>query len=112
MKRINSISTVLISIIVVWFMFLIIPFIVRLFYHNLSIMELLGISFSAATALFTGVAFAVAFRSLSNQQENLREQQENLKIQQDSLSKQIDLNVFSVFMDSLKIVTNSKSFRS
>lgn len=111
MKIDISLKGVLVSIIVTWLAFLIGPFIVRLFDQNNSIMELLSVSFSAATALFTGVAFAVAFHSLSNQQESLKEQQNNLKIQQESLLKQTKLNVFSVFMDSMKMVTNSQSFR-
>ena len=114
----KSLKTILISIVAVWLLFFITPFIVHLFCPNQSTIELLGISFSAATALFTGIAFAVAFHSLSKQQESLSEQQKNLKVQQDSLKvqqdsllKQTKLGVFSVFMDSMKMVTNSQSFK-
>lgn len=107
----KSLRTILVSIVAVWLLFFITPFIVHLFCSHISTIELLGISFSAATALFTGIAFAVAFHSLSKQQESLSEQQKNLKVQQDSLLKQTKLGVFSVFMDSMKMVTNSQSFK-
>lgn len=105
-KSINkkSLNTILTIIIIVWLVFLIVPFIVHSFDTSISTFNLLDISFSAATALFTGIAFAVAFHSLYKQQENLKDQQA-------SLSKQIELSVLSVFMDTLKYVTNSQSFK-
>lgn len=107
----KSLGIIWVFILLVWLLFFIAPFIVRLFMPNLSAMELLNVSFSSATALFTGIAFAVAFHSLSKQQESLIEQQKNLKIQQESLLKQTKLGVFSVFIDSMKMVTNSQSFK-
>lgn len=103
MKKVKSWGTVLVLIIIfMWICFGAVPF----FVPNVSdvTIRLLGVSFTAATALFTGVAFTVAYRSLIKQQENIREQQE-------SLSKQIDLSVLSVFMDTMKIITYSKSFK-
>ena len=90
------------AIIALWVLFGILPFLTPKISETTIL--LWGVSFSAATALFTGVAFAVAYRSLYNQQESLRKQQEYLE-------KQIDLSVFSVFLDSMRSVTNSKSFR-
>ena len=110
MKKVNSFWIIVLSImIILWLICGIVPF----FEPNISdlTIRLLGISFSALTALFTGVAFVVAYRALSKQQESLMTQQENLKLQQESLIKQTDLGVFSVFMDSMKIITNSKSFK-
>ena len=117
-KNINkkSLNTILAIIIVVWLVFLIVPFILYFLDSNLSRIKLLGVSFSAASALFTGVAFAVAFHSLSKQQESLIKQQENLKIQQESLDmqqktliKQIDL---SVFIDSIGLLMNNWKFNN
>ena len=90
------------SIIILWFMFGTMPFL----FPNMSdsATKILGVSFTAATALFTGIAFVVAFYSLSRQQENIKKQQ-------DSLSKQIEISILSVFMDTLKIITNSQSFK-
>lgn len=103
-KKINkSWAAVLVPIIIIlWLGFVIVPF----FAPNISelTIRLLSVSFSGATALFTGIAFIVAYYSISKQQENLKEQQE-------SLSKQIELNILSIFMDTLKYVTNSQSFK-
>ena len=101
--RIKSWGVVLVLLIIIlWLGFGFVPF----FVPNISdsTVKLLNTSFTAATALFTGIAFVVAFCSLSKQQENIKEQQENL-------SKQIELNVLSVFMDTMKYVTNSQSFK-
>lgn len=101
--KIRSWGIVLVLIILIlWLGFGIVPFFVPDISD--STVKLLGTSFTAATALFTGIAFVVAFCSLSKQQKNIREQQENL-------SKQIELNVLSVFMDTMKYVTNSQSFK-
>ena len=117
-KNINkkSLNTILAIIIIVWLVFLIVPFIVYFLDSNLSTIKLLGVSFSAATALFTGIAFAVAFHSLSKQQESLIKQQENLELQQESLDmqqktliKQIDL---SVFIDSIGLLMNNWKFNN
>lgn len=110
MKKIRSIVLILFVIIVIlWFVFGIIPFLEP----NISvkIVNLLSVSFSAATALFTGIAFVVAFGTLIKQHESIANQQRNLEVQQESLVQQTNLTVFSVFIDSMKIVTNSKSFK-
>lgn len=72
-----------------------------------SIVHLLTVSFTAATALFTGIAFVVAYYNLHKQQENIREQQKRLDKQQVTLIKQIDLNVFS---DSMRLVMDSDKY--
>lgn len=103
MKTIKYLGAVLVPIIIIlWLGFGVVPF----FVQNISdsTTKLLGVSYTAATALFTGVAFAVAYYSLFKQQENIKKQQ-------DSLSKQIELSVLSVFMDTMKYVTNSQSFK-
>jgi hypothetical protein len=103
MKETKLWSTALLpAIIILWFMFGTMPFL----FPNMSdsATRILGVSFTAATALFTGIAFVVSFYSLSKQQENIKKQQ-------DSLSKQIELSILSVFMDTLKIITSSQSFK-
>ena len=110
MKKIKSIVLLLLLLIIgLWLASCILPF----FIPDVSeqTIRLLGISFSSITALFTGIAFVVAYSALLKQQESLINQQENLKLQQESLVKQTDLGVFSVFIDSMKIITNSQSFK-
>ena len=103
MKTIKFLGNVLVPLIIIlWLGFGIVPFFVQDISDSTT--ELLGVSYTAATALFTGIAFAVAYYSLYKQQENIKEQQK-------SLSKQIDLSVLSVFMDTMKYVTNSQSFK-
>ncbi len=117
MKKIKSIGLLLLLLIIgLWLASCILPF----FIPDVSeqTIRLLGISFSSITALFTGIAFVVAYSALLKQQESLEHQQkslinqqENLKLQQESLVKQTNLGVFSVFIDSMKIITNSQSFK-
>lgn len=116
MKRIKSLKTVFVCICIVWLVFVIVPFIVWLLIPKFSIIKLWSVSFSAATALFTGIAFAVAFYSLYKQKESLIEQQENLKKQQKSLNeqqkaliKQINLRVFT---DSMGLLMNNVKFNN
>ena len=116
MERIKSLRAVFICISAVWLIFVIVPFVVWLFAPNFSIIRLWGVSFSAATALFTGIAFAVAFYSLYKQKENLKEQQENITKQQKSLDeqqkaliKQINLRVFT---DSMGLLMNNARFNN
>ena len=89
MKRVKSWSIIILPLIIfLWVIFGIIPFL------NPEVpcktTRLLGVSFSAATALFTGIAFAVAFRSLFEQQKGLEEQQASFKKQQENLKKQLE----------------------
>lgn len=116
MKRIKSLKAVFICICIVWLVFVIAPFIIWLLIPKFSILKLWSVSFSAASALFTGIAFAVAFYSLYKQKENLREQQENLYQQQKSLDeqqkaliKQINLQVFT---DSMGLLMNNPKFNN
>ena len=115
MNRIKSLKTFFVCICIVWLIFVIVPFIVWLLIPKFSIIKLWDVSFSAASALFTGIAFAVAFYSLYKQKESLLEQQENLKKQQKSLDeqqkaliKQINLRVFT---DSMGLLMNNPKFR-
>lgn len=104
---------------ILWIAFGIVPFIVP----NIPdvTMQLLSISFSAATALFTGTAFVVALFNLYKYQENLKKQQANylqqqknleqqqkiLEKHQETLIKQVNLSVFS---DSMKFVMDSDRY--
>ena len=104
MKTIKYLGTVLVPLVIIlWIGFGIVPFGVQDSISDATT-KLLGVSYTAATALFTGIAFAVAYYSLYKQQENIKEQQK-------SLSKQIEISVLSVFMDTMKYVTNSQSFK-
>lgn len=112
-RKIKSWGIILILVmIVLWIAFCIVPFWIHPI--PLTTTSLLGVSFSAATALFTGIAFVVAYYNLSEQQQSINEQQENFKKQQESFGKQqeilirqINLNVFS---DSMRLVMDSDKY--
>ena len=113
MKSIKSWGPILIILmIVLWIGFAIVPFFEPTV-SNVTV-RLLSVSFSAATALFTGIAFVVAYYNLSKQQKSIQEQQANFKKQQEGLDKQqqtlikqINLNVFS---DSMRLIMDSDKY--
>lgn len=109
----KSWGTILVLIMmVIWIAFGIVPFLLPGIPS--ATISLLSVSFSAATALFTGTAFVVALFNLYKYQENINEQQENYIIQQKNLEKQQDTLIkqinLSVFSDSMKFVMDSDKY--
>ena len=80
-------------IVFIWALFLLIPFRIKHSHTNDEIVNYMTVSFTAATALFTGIAFAVTYISLYQQSKNL--------------NRQIDYNVFS---DTIRLIMDSNKF--
>lgn len=92
----NKIKVLIICMVGLWILFWFVPFCVSFSGKEAAF----NVSFAAATALFTGVAFVVAYSSLYKQQETIDKQQQ-------TLIKQINLSVFS---DSMKLVMDSDKY--
>ncbi|MBO4840879.1 MAG: hypothetical protein J5524_07265 [Bacteroidaceae bacterium] len=91
--RLVMIGMGLCGIIFMWSIFLLIPFYIKHSHTDDEIVNYMNVSFTAATALFTGIAFAVAYISLYQQSK--------------SLNRQIDYNVFS---DTIRLIMDSDKF--
>lgn len=81
------------TLIIVWLLFWFLPFLVEHVHCNKDIVSYLDISFASATALFTGVAFTIAYISLYQQNKGLK--------------RQLDMDVFS---DTLNLIMASDRF--
>lgn len=92
-KTIIWISIGSIILIIVWLLFWLLPFRVEYVHCNKDIVCYLEVSFAAATALFTGIAFTVAYISLYQQNKGLK--------------RQLDMDVFS---DTLNLIMASDRF--
>ena len=80
-------------ILFLWVLFLGVPFLFDYADNEYGIVDYLGVSFAAATALFTGSAFTVAFVSIYQQNKGI--------------NRQIDLNVFS---ETIRLLMKSDRF--
>ena len=70
--------------------------------------DYLNVFYVAASALFTGLAFAITFCSLYTQQKELKEQKEQLQKENLYLSQQISLGVFT---NAFRHVLDNEKFR-
>lgn len=70
--------------------------------------DYLNVFYVAASALFTGLAFAITFCSLDTQQKELKEQKEQLQKENLYLSQQISLGVFT---NAFRHVLDNEKFR-
>ena len=70
--------------------------------------DYLNVFYVAASALFTGLAFAITFCSLYTQQKELKEQKEQLQKENLYLSQQISLGVFT---NAFRHILDNEKFR-
>lgn len=81
------------GLVFLWIVFLFVPFIFSHTHEEKEIVTFLNVSFTAATALFTGIAFTIAYISLYQQNQNL--------------NRQINLSVFS---NTIRLIMDSDKF--
>ena len=81
------------GLVFLWVVFLLAPFMFSHTHREKEIVTFLDVSFTAATALFTGIAFTIAYISLYQQNQNL--------------NRQINLSVFS---NTIRLIMDSDKF--
>ena len=80
-------------IVCLWFMFFMVPLIFTHTHTDYEIVNFFNVSFTAATALFTGIAFTITYISLYQQNKNL--------------NRQINMDVFS---DTIRLLMDSDRY--